>query len=50
MYQGTTQKKPSGFLGTVYNLGGPGGAVFVPGDWKGNSNGFAGRFRITRYF
>jgi len=45
MYQGTTQDKPSGFIGTVYNNG-----VFVPGDWKGNSNGFAGRFRITRYF
>ena len=50
MYQGTTQTAPSGFLGTVYNLGGPGGAVFVPGDWKGNSNGFAGRFLITRNF
>ncbi len=50
MYQSTTQAQPSGFLGTVYNLGSPGGAVFVPGDWKGNSSGFAGRFRITRYF
>ena len=50
MYQATTQTAPSGFLGTVYNLGGAGGAVFVPGDWRGNSNGFAGRLRITRYF
>ncbi|MFY9971957.1 MAG: porin [Roseiarcus sp.] len=50
MYQGTTQETPSGFLGTVYNIGGPGGAVFVPGDWKGNSNGFAGRLLITRNF
>ena len=50
MYQGTTQSAPSGFLGTVYNLGGASGAVFVPGDWKGNSDGFAGRFRVTRYF
>jgi hypothetical protein len=50
MYQDTNQTKPSGFLGTVYNLGGPGGAVFVPGAWEGNSSGFAGRFRITRYF
>ena len=50
MYQGTTQTAPSGFLGTVYNTGGVGGAVFVPGDWRGNSSGFAGRLRITRYF
>ena len=50
MYQGTTQTAPSGFLGTVYNTGGVGGAVFVPGAWRGNSDGFAGRLRITRYF
>ncbi len=50
MYQSTQQDRPSGFLGTVYNAGGPGGAFFAPGDWKGNSSGFAGRFRITRYF
>jgi Porin subfamily len=50
MYQSTNQAAPSGFLGTVYNLGGAGGAVFVPGDWRGNSSGFAGRLRITRYF
>ena len=50
MYQATTQSAPSGFLGTVYNAGGVGGPVFVPGDWRGNSNGFAGRLRITRYF
>lgn len=50
MYQGTSQERPSGFLGTVYNLGDVGGAVFVPGDWHGDSDGFAGRFRITRYF
>jgi hypothetical protein len=25
-------------------------AVFVPGAWEGNSSGFAGRLRITRYF
>jgi hypothetical protein len=50
MYQGTTQQAPSGFIGTVYNTGGVGGAVFVPGDWRGNSDGFAGRLRITRYF
>ena len=36
-------------LGTVYNIGGVGGAVFSP-NWEGNSSGFAGRFRITRYF
>ena len=50
MYQSTNQTAPSGFLGTVYNLGGASGAVFVPGDWRGNSSGFAGRFRVTRYF
>ncbi len=50
MYQGTTQTAPSGFIGTVYNTGGASGAVFVPGDWRGNSDGFAGRLRITRYF
>ncbi len=50
MYQSTDQQKPSGFLGTVYNTGGIGGAIFAPGDWHGVSDGFAGRFRITRYF
>ena len=50
MYQSTNQEKPSGFLGTIYNAGGVGGAVFVPGDWHGTSDGFAGRLRITRYF
>ncbi|RBP15732.1 hypothetical protein DFR50_1071, partial [Roseiarcus fermentans] len=50
MYQSTNQTKPSGFLGTVYNVGGAGGAVFAPGAWEGNSSGFAGRLRITRYF
>ena len=50
MYQKVDQEKPSGFLGTVYNLGNAGGAVFVPGAWEGTSSGFAGRLRITRYF
>ena len=50
MYQSTNQEKPSGFLGTVSNVGGVGGAVFSPLDWHGTSSGFAGRFRITRYF
>jgi hypothetical protein len=45
MYQSTQQNRPSGFIGTVLNTG-----AFVPGLWEGNSNGFAGRFRITRYF
>jgi len=45
MYQGTTQTAPSGFIGTVFSNG-----AFVPGAWKGESDGFAGRFRITRYF
>src|ERR1700734_2099382 len=50
MYQSTVQAAPSGFLGTVYNLGGASGAFFQPGGWKGVSDGFAGRLRITRYF
>jgi hypothetical protein len=45
MYQSTQQSRPSGFIGTVLNTG-----AFVPGLWQGNSSGFAGRFRITRYF
>ncbi len=45
MYQSTTQTAPSGFQGTVLNNG-----VYVPGLWVGNSSGFAGRLRITRYF
>jgi len=49
MYMDVNQARPSGFLGTVYNSGQT-DEFFVPGDWKGNSNGFAGRFRITRYF
>jgi hypothetical protein len=50
MYQSTNQSTPSGFIGTVYNWGGVGGAVLEPGNWHGVSDGFAGRFRITRYF
>ena len=50
MYQSTVQAAPSGFIGTVNNLGGVGGAFFQPGGWKGVSDGFAGRLRITRYF
>ena len=50
MYQSTNQSTPSGFIGTVYNTGGVGGAYLVPGDWHGVSDGFAGRLRITRYF
>jgi len=49
MYQGTNQSAPSGFLGTVYNWG-QSNEFFVPGDWHGTSDGFAGRLRITRYF
>ena len=49
MYQDTNQEKPSGFLGTVYNWGQT-NEFFVPGDWHGNSGGFAGRLRITRYW
>jgi len=49
MYQSTNQSTPSGFAGTVYNYG-QANEFFVPGDWHGNSSGFAGRLRITRYF
>jgi len=50
MYQSTNQEKPSGFVGTVSNIGGVGGPVFNAGAWEGNSSGFAGRVKITRYF
>ncbi|HZZ60913.1 MAG TPA: porin, partial [Roseiarcus sp.] len=48
MYQSTNQDRPSGFLGTVYNQGlvnpdGTSAAYFVPGQWHGVSDGFAGR-------
>jgi hypothetical protein len=49
MYQSTNQATPSGFLGTVYNFG-QSNEFFVPGGWKGVSDGLAGRLRITRYF
>ena len=48
MCQSTSQQKPSGFLGTIYNYGEP-NQIFAPGAWEGDSKGFAGRFRITRY-
>ena len=54
MYQSTNQQRPSGFIGTwepdVFNPVTLANGVFVPGFWKGTSDGFAGRFRITRYF
>jgi Porin subfamily len=55
MYQHVNQERPSGFLGTVYNSGvvnpnGTSAAFFVPGNWQGDSSGFEGRLRITRYF
>jgi hypothetical protein len=49
MYQSTNQSAPSGFVGTIYNWG-QSNQFFVPGDWHGVSDGFAGRFRVTRYF
>jgi hypothetical protein len=49
MYMDLNQERPSGFAGTIYNWGQT-DAYFVPGQWEGNSSGFAGRFRITRYF
>jgi hypothetical protein len=49
MYERTTQAGPSGFLGTVHNLG-QANEFFAPGDWKGKNDGLAGRLRVTRYF
>jgi hypothetical protein len=49
MYQSTNQSAPNGFLGTIYNSG-TASEFFVPGDWHGVSDGFQGRFRVTRYF
>jgi hypothetical protein len=49
MYQSTNQSTPYGFAGTIYNWGQT-NVFFVPGNWHGVSDGFAGRFRITRYF
>ena len=46
MYQEVNQERPSGFLGT-FDVN---SKVFIPGDWHGESSGFAGRLRITRYF
>jgi hypothetical protein len=45
MYQHVTQNAPSGNIGTVYGSG-----AFIPGAWEGDSSGFQGRLRITRYF
>jgi Porin subfamily len=45
MYQRVTQDAPSGNIGTVFNTG-----AFVPGAWQGDSGGFQGRLRVTRYF
>jgi hypothetical protein len=45
MYQHVKQDAPSGNIGTVYGNG-----AFIPGAWEGDSSGFQGRLRITRYF
>jgi hypothetical protein len=45
MYQHVTQDAPSGNIGTIYNTG-----AFIPGAWQGDSSGFQGRLRVTRYF
>jgi hypothetical protein len=45
MYQHVTQDRPTALIGTVLNTG-----AFVPGQWQGDSSGFQGRFRVTRYF
>ena len=45
MYQAVSQERPNALVGTVFNNG-----AFVPGAWEGDSNGFQGRIRVTRYF
>ena len=45
MYQHVNQDRPTALVGTVLNTG-----AFVPGQWQGDSSGFQGRLRITRYF
>jgi hypothetical protein len=45
MYQHVTQNAPSGNIGTIYSSG-----AFIPGAWEGDSSGFQGRLRVTRYF
>ncbi|MBV8794340.1 MAG: porin [Hyphomicrobiales bacterium] len=45
MYQHVQQDAPSGNIGTVFSTG-----AFIPGAWQGDSSGFQGRLRITRYF
>jgi hypothetical protein len=45
MYQHVQQDAPSGNIGTIYSSG-----AFIPGAWQGDSSGFQGRLRVTRYF
>src|SRR3984957_1400234 len=45
MYQHVNQDRPTALIGTVLNTG-----AFVPGQWQGDSSGFQGRLRVTRYF
>jgi Porin subfamily len=45
MYQHVNQDRPTALIGTVYSTG-----AFIPGAWEGDSSGFQGRLRVTRYF
>jgi hypothetical protein len=45
MYQAVSQERPNALVGTVFNTG-----AFIPGAWQGDSSGFQGRVRVTRYF
>jgi hypothetical protein len=45
MYQHVNQDRPTALIGTVLGSG-----AFIPGQWQGDSSGFQGRLRITRYF
>ena len=45
MYQSVSQERPTALVGTVLSNG-----AFIPGAWEGDSSGFQGRLRITRYF
>ena len=50
MYQSTNQADAERRSSGRYTTGARPNQFFVPGAWQGNSSGFAGRFRITRYF
>ena len=50
MYQSTNQRSRAASSGPCTTPAASAAPFLVPGDWHGVSDGFAGRFRITRYF